>query len=175
VVNRFFSAIFVSLLISGCCGPEIKAPAVVSQELLTDLPVEENSETAEKNSIDLTEELTPGLTFAEKWQDFQRQLQYRPETELIYYAEGLLTRAPRSDLQKRMELSFFLQNAYIKKGQREKAGEYGTLFTELQKQLMSGAHFRQHNERKQTTAELVEKWRKSGEEEYFPQRDKDED
>lgn len=146
---------------SACCQQEQKTSVSSTLNQSQSMPLLDEEPAFDSAPVtDLTEELTVGLTFAEKWQEFQRLLTYRSETELIYYAEGLLLQVPRADLQKRMELNFFLQNAYIKKGQREKAGEYGTMFLELQKQLMSGTRFREHIDQKKRVKSFAEKWSK---------------
>lgn len=154
-----------SLFLGGCCEKRPRPPlpselvmeTVDEQELLEDDSVPAYQLTSDQEPYQV-------MTFDERWSEFQRRLKNKSDVDLVYDAERLFAFAPKNERKKRMELSFFLQTAHNKRGDKEKAAEYAAIYQKLIKDTIQGVEFRKHSSMKKMVGGFGEKWKEDDEE-----------
>ena len=138
----FFPVALLFLFLAGCCQKQLpplaftkEPPEVQPQSTSQDLPVQKVN----------TAENSHPVGFEEKWADFRRRTRYSSRRELVFYAQELFDLAPPTAHKKRLELSFFLMQAYKERGTKNRAEEYGAHYRRILKAMTGGSGFQDHS------------------------------
>ena len=132
---------------------------------MPDLPPLEEFEEQE-NQIESVEKIDEDgylpMTFDDKWEDFKSRSKYKDMTDLVHQAQDLYDQVPPKAMDKKIKLSFFLSQAYKKKGNMDKAREYSEAFMKFSKTMMGGRNFQGHNNFRNDLKEFKARWKEEG-------------
>lgn len=153
-------ALILALFLSGCDkeDPETKesGPDIVGENLES---LEESVPYIPMQTMAFMEQEDPTLSFQERLELFKAQALARPDDPfLVQKGEGLWIEAPRTDFKARLELAFWLMNAYRREGDLLRAEEYAGEYRRLMESVKGGIVFRKHRDQIEKVSSLSEKW-----------------
>ncbi len=153
-------ALILALFLSGCDKEEAEtqgpAPEIIGEDLES---LEESVPYTSMQTMAFMEQEDPTLNFQERLELFKTQALARPDDPfLVQKAEGLWIEAPRTDFKARLELAFWLMNAYKRDGDLLRAEEYAGEYRGLMESVKGGVVFRKHRDQIEKVSSLSEKW-----------------
>lgn len=159
-----FLILILGLSLGGCCSDRSSpGTSQVSTDSQDFTEVEEESEELdefEDLSVDVSEDEASSysMTIDEKFEQFREKLEYTQDVDLVHYARDLYNQLPLNDTKKRLELSFFLSQAYKKRGEMDEASQYSKEFESMIKANTGGKAFREHQQMKKSTEIMSRQW-----------------
>ncbi|MCO4783559.1 MAG: hypothetical protein KC646_14630 [Candidatus Cloacimonetes bacterium] len=97
-------------------------------------------------------------TLEEKWDDFKYKTSYKTKDEMIFFAEDIFHQIPSKDIEKKMQLSFYLMEAYQKRKDNDNAKKYAEHYKNFFKLKTGGKAFQKHQSMIDFKEKLSEKW-----------------
>lgn len=157
--------LIISTILSGCCA---KHKSVTEENSLPVVNIEqtqallESVDSVEDSSIVSEDDSYKPRTYEEKWIDFKQRLASSQAEELVYYAEELYDALAPGDVVRRMELAFFIAQAYRKKGNSDKAKIFSQYYLDHLKIQQGGKSFRAHQENQSAVKKIMTKIGREG-------------
>lgn len=97
-------------------------------------------------------------TLEEKWDDFKHKTSYKTKDEMIFFAEDIFHQVSSKDIEKKMQLSFYLMEAYQKRKDNDNAKKYAEHYKSFFKLKTGGKAFQKHQSMIDFKEKLTEKW-----------------
>jgi hypothetical protein len=97
-------------------------------------------------------------TFDEKWNDFKYKTSYRTKDEMMFFAEDIFHQVPSKDIEKKMQLSFYLMEAYQKRKDNNNTKKYAEHYKSFFKLNTGGKAFQKHQSMINFKEKLSETW-----------------
>ena len=154
LVCCIFALAFVNL---GCFSKAKPKKIIPVVSLIVDKDIVEDEVEVEDEVV--SKGLASGfLTFDEKWNNFKYRTSYRTKDEMIFLAEDIYHQVPSKDIEKKMQLSFYLMEAYQKRKDNNNAKKYAEHYKSFFKLNTGGKAFQKHQSMIDFKEKLSETW-----------------
>ncbi|PCJ20358.1 MAG: hypothetical protein COB02_04810 [Candidatus Cloacimonadota bacterium] len=152
--------LFISILSFaniGCFSKkEVKKPIDIQ---ITDEIDDSDEETYETKEFKLEDTQKTGFrTFEEKWDDFKYKTSYRSKDEMVFFAENIFQQLPAKDIERKMQISFYLMEAFQKRKDNENAKKYADHYKTFFQLKTGGKAFQKHQSMIEFKEKLTENW-----------------
>ncbi|MCJ8345793.1 hypothetical protein MJH12_09650 [bacterium] len=153
----FFGILLLSFCNIACFSKKKKViPPVV--EIIDDF--EEDLEDPIDLDDDENDKKSPSgfRTAEEKWEDFQYKSSYRTMDEMVFFAENIFHETPSKNIDRKMQLSFYLMEAFQKRKDNDNAKKYADHYKTFFKLKTGGKAFQKHQSMLKFKEKLDEHW-----------------